>query len=57
MYEGRGLPQVEPGLVVQVEAEVAAEQEEAGDEAVHRRGLEVVVALPHAQGLLQQHVP
>ena len=57
MYEGRGLSQVEPGLVVQVEAEVAAEQEEAGDEAVHRRGLEVVVALPHAQGLLQQHVP
>ena len=56
VHESSSFAEVEPGLVVQVEAEVAAEEEEAGDEAVHRGRLEVVVALAHAQGLLEQDV-
>ncbi len=50
------LAEMEPSLVVQIEAEVASEQEEAGDQAVQGRRLEMVVALPHPQRLLHQQV-
>lgn len=56
MQERRGFSQVEPGLVVQVEAVVAAEEEVAGNEAVHGGGLEVIVALANPQGFLEQDV-
>lgn len=52
----RGLAQVVPGRVVLVQALVAAEEEERGDDGVAGGVLHVVVALSHAHGFLEQDV-
>ena len=52
----RSLSQMEPGRVMLIETEVAAEEEEGGDYCPDRRVFDVVVALADAQSLLEQDV-